>query len=157
MRALCDVNALFALAVPTHQHYPVAAAWLSKRTEASIVICRMSQNGLLRLLTQKAIVGDYARTMSEAWQVYDTLMADTRFLFVSEPSGVEDLWRRLCPPSVIAPHLWTDAYLAAFAAADGMQLVTFDKGFKRFAGVDVLILGQQPAVHEEQAGYQLGV
>ncbi len=101
-------------------------------------------------------MGDYARTMSEAWKVYDTLMTDTRFLFLNEPSGVEELWRTLCPPSVIAPHLWTDAYLAAFAAAGGMQLVTFDKGFRRFVGVNALILGQQPAIREEQPEYQVG-
>ncbi|HVR36533.1 MAG TPA: PIN domain-containing protein [Methylomirabilota bacterium] len=37
--------------------------------------------------------------------------------------------------------LWTDAYLAAFAIAHGTKLATFDQGFKRFAGVDLLLIG----------------
>ena len=36
---------------------------------------------------------------------------------------------------------WTDAYLAAFAMASQAQLVTFDRGLRRFGGVDLLVLG----------------
>jgi predicted nucleic acid-binding protein len=36
--------------------------------------------------------------------------------------------------------LWADAYLAAFAMSAGHQLVTTDKGFKQFKGLDVLVL-----------------
>ena len=39
-----------------------------------------------------------------------------------------------------SPNLWTDAYLAAFANCAGLRLVTFDEGFYRFKGLDVLIL-----------------
>jgi predicted nucleic acid-binding protein len=93
--------------------------------------------------------------MGQAWAVYDRLMSDTRFVYVEEPQGMEPLWRKFCPLELVAPHLWTDAYLAAFAAAGGLQLVTFDKGFRRFVGVNTLILGQQPAMHEEQPEYQV--
>jgi uncharacterized protein len=30
------------------------------------------------------------------------------------------------------PRLWTDAYLAAYAQASGLTLVTFDQGFRQF-------------------------
>jgi uncharacterized protein len=33
-----------------------------------------------------------------------------------------------------------DAYLAAFAIAGGHQLVTTDKAFKQFQGLDLLVL-----------------
>ena len=36
--------------------------------------------------------------------------------------------------------MWNDAYLAAFALAGGFQVVTFDQGFSKFAGVNCLIL-----------------
>jgi predicted nucleic acid-binding protein len=39
-----------------------------------------------------------------------------------------------------APKRWMDAYLAAFAIAAGQRLVTFDQGFRSYAGLDVLML-----------------
>jgi hypothetical protein len=34
-------------------------------------------------------------------------------------------------------------YLAAFACSAAMRLVTFDSGFRRFKGLEVLLLSQQ--------------
>ena len=42
-------------------------------------------------------------------------------------------------------NLWTDAYLAAFAKCAELRLVTFDKGFTRFPGLDALILAPDAA------------
>jgi hypothetical protein len=39
-----------------------------------------------------------------------------------------------------APRHWTDAYLAAFAKAGGLRLVSFDGDFTRFGGLDLLRL-----------------
>jgi len=33
-----------------------------------------------------------------------------------------------------------DAYLAAFATVEGLRLVTFDRGFHRFAGLELCLL-----------------
>lgn len=93
------------------------------------------------------------RTLAAAWWVYDQLLVDSRFRFCSEPEGVTEFWRALCPPKMVAPKKWTDAYLAAFAIAAGMQLVTLDRGFREFRGLDVLLLGQ-PALHEEGEEYR---
>ena len=38
------------------------------------------------------------------------------------------------------PRLVTDMYLSAFATAAGLRLVTFDRDFLRFDGLDVLRL-----------------
>ena len=57
-----------------------------------------------------------------------------------EPRGLEILWKKLAGPSKPSPKLWMDAYLAAFAVAGGYQLVTTDKGFKQFKGLDLLVL-----------------
>jgi predicted nucleic acid-binding protein len=40
-----------------------------------------------------------------------------------------------------SPKLWMDAYLAAFALAGGYQLVTLDKAFKQFKGLNLRVLG----------------
>ena len=40
-----------------------------------------------------------------------------------------------------SPKLWMDAYLAAFAELSGMRFVTFDKAFRQFPKLDLLLLG----------------
>ena len=49
----------------------------------------------------------------------------------AEPAACEATLNKLLRPGTPA-RLWTDAYLAAFAAAGGLRLVTFDKDFARF-------------------------
>jgi uncharacterized protein len=152
MRSLSDVNLLLALALRTHKDHARASAWLDQREDASVAVCRLTQNGLLRLMTQEKVMGPFVCTMKRAWQVHDEMLSDSRFVFVEEPEGLDQIWRALSSQSIIAPHLWTDAYLAAFAAAARMQLVTFDRGFRHFPGVSVLILAE-PSVHEEKLQY----
>ncbi len=42
--------------------------------------------------------------------------------------------------SSLPPKLWMDAYLAAFAAAAGVRLVTTDAAFGQFAGLQHIVL-----------------
>lgn len=51
-------------------------------------------------------------------------------------------WKKLAGNSKAAPKLWMDAYLAAFAVAGGYQLVTTDKAFKQFKGLNHLVLSK---------------
>ncbi len=152
MRILIDVNVLVALVYPENENHAPAVKWLDGVANDSVFVCRMTQNGLLRLLTLSGVMKDDVRTMGEAWRVYDRVMTDARFCFAPEPEGIEDLWRTLCPAQVIAPKKWMDAYLAAFAIASGMQFVTFDRGFRDFRGLNLHLLGA-PAVHEQNADY----
>lgn len=39
-----------------------------------------------------------------------------------------------------SPGLWTDAYLAAFAQAADLMLATFDRGFRRFVDLRLVLL-----------------
>ncbi len=153
IRVLCDVNVLLALVYGGHEHHRPVVRWLDTVPDDGVLICRTSQAGLLRLLTIRSVMQEDVCTMAEAWRVYDQLLADSRFRFCSEPEGVTELWRALCPPQTVAPKKWTDAYLAAFAIAAGMRLVTLDRGFWEFRGLDVLILGQ-PTLNEEGEVYQ---
>jgi predicted nucleic acid-binding protein len=57
-----------------------------------------------------------------------------------EPAGLEPIWHRLAALPSASPKAWMDAYLAAFASAAQLELVTFDHGFSKFAGVNVTIL-----------------
>ena len=154
MRILTDVNILLALVYDENEHHHHATQWLKSVVNDRIIVCRTTQSALLRLLTLSSLMQANVLTMGEAWGVYDRLMSDGRFVFASEPENLEDIWRALCPAKMIAPKKWMDAYLAAFAIAVGAQLVTLDRGFRDFPGLNLHLLGPT-AIHEDAAAYQV--
>ncbi len=141
MTTLCDVNVLLALCSDRHVHHGVACQWaegVAKRHE--VAVCRVTQLGLLRLLNNPAVMKEEALSTEECWRVYETLMEDERFVFRAEPAGLEGALKKATLPQSFAPKLWQDAYLAAFAMGAGLQLVTFDRGFRNFGGLNCRVL-----------------
>jgi len=94
----------------------------------------------LRLATNPKVLPDDVLTMAEAWRVYDALAADERVVFAEEPPIVDSAWRKLTQHETFSPNVWTDAYLAAFAQAADLEIVTFDKQFARYQGLRRTIL-----------------
>jgi predicted nucleic acid-binding protein len=72
--------------------------------------------------------------------MYDALANDPRVVFAEEPAHLEVNWRTFTSRRSFSPNLWTDAYLAAFARAASLELVTFDKGFTQYKAVRCTIL-----------------
>jgi hypothetical protein len=60
-----------------------------------------------------------------------------RVTYWEEPPGLDPIWRQLTSRNTYSTNLWTDAYLAAFAIASGVGLVSFDKGFQQFADLNL--------------------
>ena len=96
--------------------------------------------GLLRLLTNRRVMGADVLTQAEAWGVYQRIRQDSRVHFLSEPAGLEQQWRRFSSQPQPATNLWTDAYLLAFARLRDLRVVSFDKGFERFTDPQTLVL-----------------
>jgi uncharacterized protein len=141
MPSLCDVSFLLPLCHGGHEHHPVAQKHAETSAAAGeFVICRQSQLGLLRLLSNFAVMKASACTTDQAWQVYDTMMSDDRFVFRGEPARIESRLREFTRGFPFSPKLWQDAYLAAFAVEAGLRLVTLDRGFKKLSGLDCLVL-----------------
>ena len=138
---LPDVNILLALAFDAHQHHPVALRWLDSIGDGGARLCRVTQSGFLRLASNPALFGNEALTLSEAWSCYDRLTEDTRFEYGLEPIGLEHYWRRMTLAVSYSPKVWTDRYLAAFALAGGLRVVTFDGAFTSLADVQSDVLG----------------
>ena len=70
------------------------------------------------------------------------LLEDERVELVPEPAGIDALLPALFKYPSPTGKLVTDAYLAAFAMSASMQLVTFNRGFRQFKGLDVTILNR---------------
>ena len=138
---LPDINVWLALTFDSHVHHPAAKSWFDGLPNDSICFfCRVTQQGFLRLATNPTVFGKHAVTLPEAWQKFDTFMSDVRVAFADEPAGLEQSWRSFTQNQSFSPNVWNDAYLAAFASAASLSVVTFDKGFSRYQVVPCLIL-----------------
>jgi toxin-antitoxin system PIN domain toxin len=140
MPALADVNFLLALCYEGHVHHPQALSWLGQQDDLAVVLCRNTQLGLLRLLSNAAVMGADVCTQERAWEVYDALAGDPHFDFWAETEGLEAILRGYTIAGQVSPKLWQDAYLAAFARAGKLRLVTFDQGFRKFEGLLLTLL-----------------
>jgi hypothetical protein len=121
-----DVNVWLALAVVEHFHHEAALRWWENCAD-EIVFCRLTQMGLLRLLTTAATTDGHPLSMERAWQTYDLLVSDPRVRFQVEPASTEAAFRGRSTLPGPAPRLWMDFYLQAFADAANATLVTFDR------------------------------
>jgi uncharacterized protein len=139
---LCDINFLLSLVTDRHQGFLIANDWLQSQSGRFLGLCRLTQLGLMRLLTNKSVMGEDTCNQSEAWSVWDRLLSDCRFSFWREPTNMDKVFRRMTGHSQPSTKLWNDAYLAAFAVQSDRGLVTFDKGFSQFPGLDVVLLNQ---------------
>lgn len=143
---LCDGNVWLALALSKHVHHAAARDWLDTIDQpATVLFCRATQQTLLRLLTNSAVLAPYGNpplTNAEAWDVYQALLGDDRIaLAAQEPPALESRWREFGVRDTASPKLWMDAYLAAFALTGGYRMVTSDSAFRQFDGLRLLLLG----------------
>ena len=140
---LPDLNVWFALCIPQHVHHRSVLSWFMKAEHEKVVFCRSTQQGLLRLLTTRAITGPFGLvpfSNRQAISRINAIMEDERIAFVEEPAHLWEQWLHFADSRHASPKLWMDAHLAAFAHSGGYQLVTLDKAFKQFKGLRLELL-----------------
>ena len=126
-----DINVWVALTYEGHAHHQTAATWFAQLApDETLVFCRLTQLGLLRLLTTEAVMGEEVMTQPQAWATYDRWHQDSRVGFVDEPQEIEARFRTLTRLRQPAAKDWGDSYLAAFATRGQLTLVTFDRGLR---------------------------
>jgi toxin-antitoxin system PIN domain toxin len=131
-----DINIWLALCVTKHVHNGRATTWLeSLIPESQLVFSRYTQLGMLRLLTNEAMMGDFSMSVGTAWAYYDELLSDERVSFHPEPWGIEDTFRQATSGHHSQPATKTigDCYLIAFARESSSTLVTFDRALAAHA------------------------
>jgi hypothetical protein len=121
-------------------HHVIASDWFSDESgSAHFFFCRFTQLGLLRLLTSEAVMGTDVMNQVQAWDVYDRWLQDDRVDFLDEPTGLDGRFRHATRSRRPAPKDWADAYLAAFAGAAHLTLVTFDRAMRTKARPVILL------------------
>ena len=122
-----DLNVWLALTLKAHEHHPIAWAWYSSlRRDQELVFCRITQIGFLRLLTTDAVARHETLSQTQAWAAYDKWLEEGGCVYLEEPLGIDFQFREFADRDVPSPKEWADSYLAAFAAAASIELVTFD-------------------------------
>ena len=137
---LLDANVWLALAAEAHVHHRRVTAYWDSEAGPQLVFCRITQLALLRHLTNRSIMGAQVLRPVEAWQACSNFLALREVNLMPEPAALNDQLGRYCDLGRTSPNLWTDAYLAAFANCAALRLVTFDTGFSKFNGLNVLVL-----------------
>lgn len=131
-----DVNMWIALSVLSHPHNELAWEWKTLlQSEDRVIFSRYTQLGLLRLLTNNAVMRDQTLTIGKAWTVYDRWLEDPNVEFCPEPLQTEESFRHATDPFASKPaSKWVgDCWLLAFAQATHSRLVTFDQALCEFA------------------------
>ena len=127
---LLDLNLWLAAVWARHSGHAAAKRWFDAEA-GELAFCRITQMGLLRLVTNPAVTGADVLSRRRAWELFDRMIADPRVCFLGEPDGLMPLWVAFSKRDDASHLLWTDAYLAAFAQAAGVELVTLDSGLRR--------------------------
>jgi hypothetical protein len=122
---LLDVGVWLAALWSRHVHHPAVKTWFDQQSQ-SLVLCRVTQMSLLRLLSNPTVLGTDVASRSAAWDVIDTLQTDKRVTWSDEPAHLEPIWRTMSARDDNSHKLWTDDYLAAFAQAGQLTLATLD-------------------------------
>jgi toxin-antitoxin system PIN domain toxin len=125
---LFDVNVLIAIADPSHVFHEAVHAWLADATDQTWASCPITENGMIRVLSQPAYRGG-TRTPAEAIATLRRMKEARpwRHVFWSEDFSITDK-RVVHSERIAGPKQVTDVYLAAMALRRGGRLVTFDSG-----------------------------
>lgn len=137
---LADVNVLLALLVRQHEHHKLALKWFERLVAEEVGLCRFVQLALIRLLGNHHIMGEDAIAAGTAWRLIDDLAHDERVTFAPEPDSLDSVFPTLLNTRVPTGKLIGDAYLAAFAISGSRRMVTLDRGFRQFKGLEVDLL-----------------
>jgi uncharacterized protein len=141
---LFDVNVWLALSFPAHPHHQLAVVAYQQATPARpACFCRTTQQGFLRLASNTAFLRScniIGLTNRDALSSLNQLMASASVAYREEPVGLVPIWYRLAALPSASPKVWMDAYLAAFATAGDLDMITFDQGFSQFPGANIHIV-----------------
>jgi len=123
VRALLDVNVLIALLDAAHTQHVQARTWLRDNIEQGWASCPITQNGLVRIMSQPA----YPQPVSpfQAAELLRTATATSHHEFWADSISLLDQ-ERFDVTRLHGARQITDAFLLALAVEHRGRFVTFD-------------------------------
>ncbi|MCA0436398.1 MAG: PIN domain-containing protein [Austwickia sp.] len=120
--ALLDVNVLLALFDPDHLDHERAHAWAQTGLADGWATCAITQNGLVRILSQPTYPNPL--TVPAAMETLLAATTDPRHEYWA--CGLSLVGGAIETSRLLGPRQVTDTYLLALAVAQDGSFVTFD-------------------------------
>lgn len=135
-----DVNVLLAAFRADHAHHSVARPWLEATLEAGtgILVPDFAWVGFVRLVTNTHIF-EVPSTPAEAFEFVDALCASPSYAGIQGLSDGLSMFRDTVLDSDAWGNLIPDAYLASIARAHAVPVASFDRDFRRFDGLEIVV------------------
>jgi toxin-antitoxin system PIN domain toxin len=131
---LLDVNVWLALAAPSHVHHAAARAYWMQPELPRVWFNRVTMLSLLRLLCEPKVMGPARLSVAGALDVFSYFERLPEVGFMDEPHTCGPAFVKAARAMEQTPsRLLTDLYLACFAQAAKLRLVTFDRDFERLS------------------------
>jgi toxin-antitoxin system PIN domain toxin len=122
--ALLDVNVLVALFDPDHVHHEAAHAWFSANRPHGWASCPLTENGLVRILSNVAYTGFHETTVAIRGRL-ETFCSSGNHSFWPDQLSLRN--KRRFKLSGVTHGQITDVYLLGLATERGGRLATFDR------------------------------
>jgi uncharacterized protein len=123
--ALLDVSVLVALVHAGHVHHDVAHDWFADNGESGWASCPITENGLLRIVSNPARVEEYV-ALPQLIALLDRFCAQSEHQFWPDGPSLRDA-DRFDPAALRGHQQLTDVYLLGLAVAHGGRFVTLDQ------------------------------
>jgi toxin-antitoxin system PIN domain toxin len=137
-----DVNVLVAAFRADHAHHPLARPWLESSLSSGtpILVPDFAWVGFVRLVTNNHIF-EVPSTPTESFEFVDAVCGTPSYVGIPGLSGGLTAFRELVLESDAWGNLIPDAYLASVARAHAAPIASFDRDFRRFDGVEIIVPG----------------
>lgn len=126
MVALLDVNVLVALFDPGHIHHLTAHDWFSEHSTQGWSTCPLTENGLIRVLSNPGYPGRRTTTHDAARRLRVFCKSREHSFWENSVSVLDE--RSIRTRHVQGHRQLTDVYLLALAVARRGRLVTLNAG-----------------------------
>jgi uncharacterized protein len=137
---LPDLNVWLALSATEHPHHAKAVHYWEQQASSQVLFCTVTALGLVRLVSQPKVMGEAVLGSAQASALLQAFCREPGVAIAGTEHGGWDVFHGLLSQAELPARLHTDAYLAALAMANGWRLVSFDRDFERFQGLNWLAL-----------------
>ena len=135
-----DANVLLAAFRDDHPHHPLARPWLDATLAKGtpLLVPDLVWVGFVRLVTNSHIF-EVPSAPAEAFEFVDAVCAAPTYVGVAGLTDGLSAFR----DEVLAADAWAnlapDAYIAAVARSHAAPVASFDRDFRRFDGLEILV------------------
>jgi toxin-antitoxin system PIN domain toxin len=135
---LPDLNVWLALTASQHPHHAQALTYWEQQASSRVLFCTVTALGLVRLLSQPKLMGAAVLGSAEASALLQEFRREPGVAMAAPEHDGWDLFHAMLTTLELPARHHTDAYLAALAISNGWRLVSFDRAFERFQGLNWL-------------------